>query len=109
LLLFLFLFLYVLYIYLFFLLYTYYLQSIYIYAWETQREGGETGRSTSERGDAKQEPQLGEAKATHQEAHNGNTQRETKKTVLRISSWGAQQEQGETHREDHNEKRRNGV
>jgi hypothetical protein len=28
--------------------------------------------------------------------------------VLRISSWGAQQEQGETHREDHNEKRRNG-
>ena len=68
---------------------------IYIYAWETQRDGGETGRSTTELGDAKQEPQFEEAAVTHQEAHNGNTQRETKETVLRISSWGAQQEQGE--------------
>ena len=80
---------YYIYIYIYIFFFFYYIHTIYniyIYAWETQREGGETGRSTSELGDAKQEPQFGEATVTHQEAHNGNTQRETKKTVLRISS-----------------------
>ena len=84
---------YLFYMYYIYYLFLYYIHTIYnlyiyiyIYAWETQREGGETGRSTSEIGDAKQEPQFGEATVTHQEAHNGNTQRETKETVLRISS-----------------------
>jgi hypothetical protein len=77
---------YYIYIFIFFIIYILFTIYIYIYAWGTQREGGETGRSTSELGDAKQEPQFGEATVTHQEAHNGNPQRETKKTVLRISS-----------------------